>query len=370
MKNEGIRIARPCSFYSLNRKLKIIVVKLDHLGDFIVAIPALTRLREKFRGADIDIIVGEWNAHLADRLKYFRNIYTYNYLRHAMEGGDRSAEEQEEKLLSELESFDIAIDLRRHADTRFLLAKIRASLKVGYKSFGTHDSDLDVCMHTQLEESGKVKDSDRCHMASQLIRLVDDIPCGSIDLPRLCNLNPVGTQIAIFPKAGNEAREWPVKYAVELCQEAIREKMADALNVYLPKSQSQLSAIFTRIPSVLVHTGLSMGDLIDSLVKNVLTISNNSFGAHISSYLGIATIAIYSGHEFVSQWGPAFGNTTVIYSKVSCAPCHKRLERDCPHDNVCIKQITPDHVIGLMREELRNAKERDAPFATRRYFLS
>lgn len=369
MKNEGIRVLRPCTFYSLNRRLKIIVIKLDHLGDFIVSIPALSKLREKFKEADIDIIVGEWNVQLANRLKYFRNIYSYNFLKHSFGKDGIRGREEKGKILSKLESFDIAIDLRRHGDTRFLLSEICASLKVGYKSFSEHDASLDICLHTEIEESGIVKASDRDHMALQLIRLVDSIPYYSIDLPKLCDVDPVATQIAIFPKAGNEAREWPIEYAVELCQKVIHEELADGFNVYLPESQSDVADKFMEIPRVQVHIGLNMNDLLTSLGRNVLAIASNSFGGHISSYLGMPVIAIYSGHEFVSQWGPAFGNTTAVFSKVSCAPCHKRFPKDCPYNGICIKQITPKYVIGLIRQELARMKGRHIQFESRRHFF-
>jgi len=367
MKNDGIRVIRPSTFYSLDRRLQIIVIKLDDLGDFVVAIPALTRLREKFKGADIDIIVGEGNAHLAKELKYFRNIYTYNLLRG--KSGTKHTRAKEEELIARLGEFDIAIDLRRHGDTRFLLSKISALLKVGYRSFSQYDSELHICLYTEIEESGRVKESDEYHMSVQLVRLVDSIPGGFIDLPKLCDLDPVRTQVAIFPKAGNDAREWPIEYFVELCQKIIDEDIADALNLYLPKDHSDVSDEFGQIPNVQVHIGLSMKELIDSLIQNRLTITNNSFGGHIASYLGMPTIAIYSGHELVSQWGPAFGNTTAVFSEVSCAPCHRWLIKDCPYDTICLKQITPDYVLDLVRKECERNEFRDRQFESRRYFV-
>ena len=368
MKNDGIKVIRPCTFYSLNRKLRIVVIKLDDLGDFIVAIPALARLREKFKEADIDIVIGRQNAHLANELNYFRNIYTYNFLT-GQPGVKRTHAEEEDELVAKLGEFDIAIDLRRHGDTRFLMSKISALLKVGYRSFTQYDSELDICLHAEIEESGRIQESDQYHMSVQLVRLVDSIPGGFIDLPKLCDLDPVKTQVAIFPKAGSDAREWPIEYFVELCRKIIDEGIADVLNLYLPKDQSDMSDEFGQIPDVQCHIGLSMEVLIRSLIQNGLVITNNSFGGHIASYLSMPTIAIYSGHEFVSQWGPAFGNTTAIFSKVSCAPCHKRLINDCPHDSICLKQIMPDDVLDLVRNEL-GKNDGDTSFESRRYFVS
>lgn len=369
MKNDGIKVIRPCTFYSLNRRLRIVVIKLDDLGDFIVAIPALARLREKFKEADIDIIIGEKNAYLANELKYFRNIYTCNFLI-GKSGTNYSGAEEEKDLVAKLGEFDIAIDLRRHGDTRFLLSKISALLKVGYRSFTQCDSELDICLHSEIEESGRIQESDEYHMSVQLVRLVDSIPGGFIDLPKLCDLDPEKSQVAIFPKAGSDAREWPIEYFVALCRKIMDEEIADVLNLYLSKDQSDVSDEFSQIYNIQFHIGLNMEDLISSLIQNRLVITNNSFGGHIASYLGMPTIAIYSGHEFVSQWGPAFGNTTAIFSKVSCAPCHKRLINDCPYDTICLKQIMPDDVLDLVKNELGKKEFRDTKFESRRYFVS
>lgn len=367
MTSKSIRIVRPCTFFSTDRNLKIIVVKLDHLGDFVVAIPALSRLRKRFEGADIDIVVSEGSAHFARELKYFRNIYTFDFFteRH---GQDKSAEL--ELLIAKLGKFDIAIDLRRHGETRDFLCKIPALLRVGYQSFSRCDDELDILVHAEMEESGIVKASDEDHMSLQLIRLVDSIPIDTVRLPKLCHSSPRGKQIGVFPKAGNEAREWPKAYFLELCEKIMDASLTDRLNLYFPKDQSNLSSEFEHISNVRCHQGLSMEKLIDSLVHNELVITNNSFGSHISSYLGIAGIAVYSGHELVSQWGPAFGNTTVVFSKLGCSPCHKRLIADCPYNRLCLLQITPDVVFDLVKDELKRNRSRALKGENHRYFIS
>lgn len=367
MTSNSIRVVRPCTFFSTNRNLKIIVVKLDHLGDFVVAIPALSRLRKRFEDADIDIVVSEGSAHFARELKYFRNIYTFDFF---TEGHGQNKSAELESLIAKLGKFDIAIDLRRHGETRDFLCKIPALLRVGYQSFSRCDDELDILVHTEMEESGIVKASDEDHMSLQLIRLVDSIPIDTASLPKLCHSNPKGNQIGVFPKAGNEAREWPKAYFSELCERIMKESITNRLNLYFPKDQSHLASEYGHIPNVRFHKGLSIDKLIDSLVQNELVITNNSFGGHISSYLGIATVAIYSGHEFASQWAPAFGNTTVVFSEANCAPCHKRLITDCPHNRFCLQQITPDVVFDLVKDELKRNRSRALKGENHRYFIS
>src|SRR5271167_106161 len=56
---------------------RILVLKLDHLGDFIIGLPALHALRELFPAAHIRLVCGRWNqgsardCGLADEVRTF-----------------------------------------------------------------------------------------------------------------------------------------------------------------------------------------------------------------------------------------------------------------------------------------------------------
>ncbi|EJI0256827.1 glycosyltransferase, partial [Listeria monocytogenes] len=54
-----------------NRQLKILAIKLDHLGDFILAIPAFAKLRARYPNAHIEVITGGWNAPIAAQTGLF-----------------------------------------------------------------------------------------------------------------------------------------------------------------------------------------------------------------------------------------------------------------------------------------------------------
>ena len=111
---------------------RLLIMKLDHLGDFIMAVPALKRARRYFPDAGIDLVVGSWNVdlasdmHLADRVIGFDAFH-------------RNSSEVEPNVDATLglfrtqitERYDLAIDLRADIDTRPLLHAVRAPLKAG-----------------------------------------------------------------------------------------------------------------------------------------------------------------------------------------------------------------------------------------------
>src|SRR5215469_5703344 len=114
------------------RGRRLLVLKLDHHGDFLIGLPAMRRLREAFAGDHITLLCGSWNVELARRLGIADEVRTYNFFPEngalwtgeAHEGLDRFREACSG-------SFDIAIDLRVDEDTRSLLEHVEAEARCG-----------------------------------------------------------------------------------------------------------------------------------------------------------------------------------------------------------------------------------------------
>jgi ADP-heptose:LPS heptosyltransferase len=356
--NRGVRVIEPCTFFTLDRPIKIIVLKLDQLGDLIVAIPALVRLSEKFKRAAIDIVVGQWNAALADELKIFRNIHVYQLPTKEWAGTPNEEKSLKDNLLKHLDAYDIAIDLRRHRNTRFILSKISAELKVGYRSFTEFDKDLDICLDTELDEMDLVKRPTRGSMAVQLLNLIEAIPGKSILLPSLGPLTESRKEIAVFPKAGSAVKEWPLQCYLSLAEKISEKKVADAINFYLGPSEDDIATLLSDVPNSNIYIGLGIRELVISLSKNFLTVTNDSFGSHLSSYLGIPSVVVFSGRDNVWEWHPPFGNSTIVYSDVSCSPCHLGEISQCSHNLICLNQISVDLVFEAVMKNVGKGRQK------------
>ena len=110
----------------------ILALKLDHLGDFVLGIPALERLRAAFPAADITLVVGSWNEALARSLGIADHVlvfdaYPRNSLEEPVDVVGKTA------LFDALVTgrYDLAVDLRTDPETRFLLRNVDAALKAG-----------------------------------------------------------------------------------------------------------------------------------------------------------------------------------------------------------------------------------------------
>jgi ADP-heptose:LPS heptosyltransferase/SAM-dependent methyltransferase len=125
---------------------RILALKLDHLGDFVIGLPALRRLREAFPDAHIRLVVGSWNRAQAAASGLADDVVGYDYFPQISLGWDGTPHERVEKFQGLAEGFyDIAIDLRVDEDTRWLLGEVDAYLRCGIGAVTRH-AFLDVAL--------------------------------------------------------------------------------------------------------------------------------------------------------------------------------------------------------------------------------
>ena len=120
---------------------RIAVLKVDHIGDLLIAAPAFALLRQFFPLAQIDLICGPWNVGLAKRLAVFDNIYGIGFFHPAgeMQNDPEKAAAARHAGVLELEKlqlgpYDLALDLRHDRESRAILPAIDARV---YAGFGT-----------------------------------------------------------------------------------------------------------------------------------------------------------------------------------------------------------------------------------------
>ena len=93
-------------------------------------------------------------------------------------------------------------------------------------------------------------------------------------------------------------------------------------------------------------------------------LTNDSGPAHFASTVGLRTYTLF-GPETPDLYGP-LGNSVAIYAGLACSPCvHVGNHRDTPcTDNQCLKQIAPERVYQLVRQDLTASQYASAATAS------
>jgi ADP-heptose:LPS heptosyltransferase len=143
------------AIYSFGSRLPskpcILVLKLDHLGDFLIGLPSLRRLREAFPTASIRLVVGAWNQGMAKACGLVDEVAVYNYFSPSGWTGEPYEPVENFHRLT-AGRYDIAIDLRVDDDTRSLLAGIDAAVRCGIGAQSDHPF-LDVRLPPPLRHT-------------------------------------------------------------------------------------------------------------------------------------------------------------------------------------------------------------------------
>jgi len=119
---------------------RILVLKVDHRGDFIMGRPAMELLRHEFPSSRLTLVCGPWNRAEAEHLGLFDEVIEFSFFQEVASHVPHAATEEERVALLAKEmvqrKFDLAVDLRVDQDTRQLLTAVDADHRAG---FGTAD---------------------------------------------------------------------------------------------------------------------------------------------------------------------------------------------------------------------------------------
>ena len=128
----------------------ILVLKVDHRGDYQMAELVLRELRTLYSKARLVLVCGPWNAGTAQTSGLFDEVIPFEFF---SENASLNREPPRKKVIAQFASlmqgrrFDLAIDLRSFPDSRVLLKHVEAKFKAGvdnWNAFPWLDVRLDL----------------------------------------------------------------------------------------------------------------------------------------------------------------------------------------------------------------------------------
>jgi ADP-heptose:LPS heptosyltransferase len=109
----------------------------------------------------------------------------------------------------------------------------------------------------------------------------------------------------------------------------------------LPRSQ----AIVLASPGARDLCGrTTIGELVALIRRAALCVTNDSGSMHIAVAVGSPVVSVF-GPTNPTWIGPYKRPDAVVSAGVRCAGCYLRRLRDCPHDHLCMREVTAEMVI-------------------------
>ena len=283
----------------------ILAIRFARIGDVVLLLPALLRLKSVFGGARLTLTTGSRAAPIAELCPHIDEVISVDRLR--MRDGPRlEALRDIWGLVGDLRSrrFDLVVDFHSFRETNLLARFSGARYRLGMKR--ADRAYLPFCFNLPPAEEDK-----RLHVSEMFQRVVEHVPgVGAsqiIERPMIevgpdiqvraaSSVNP-GPLLVLYVGASVPERRWPASRFAALASRVVT-RWGATVGVLSGVSEVE-RGIARQVKSeagdaVQLLTELGIQEMAGVIARADLLVSNDSGPMHIGSALGVPTLGLFS----------------------------------------------------------------------------
>jgi len=335
---------------------RILIIKPDHIGDLILAIPAIKAIRFAFPRSRIIALVGEWCLPLTELIPEIDEAIGYRPGLFAR--GRKSGLSERMKLFAQLWDgrFDMAVDLRPTwlsvalaASKRFKWRIDRSSHRLRMKLRGRASIwDHEVERNLEPLKMAGIPTPSHISLSLTIPKHIKDNVDEMFDKLFTRETGPI---VAFHPGSPVKLKRWAPSNFAELGDRLWEELGA---RVLLVGSRSEVD-ISREIISMMRHKPADLTGRTDLLTlagvleRCDLFVGNDSGPMHIAAALGVRTIGIF-GPSSPERFGPYGERCLAIRAELDCPPC---MSERCPfRAEGCIDEVKVEEVFRAVCDSL------------------
>lgn len=306
---------------------RILVVKLDHLGDVLLATPVFSNLRLAYPNTELHALTGTWSRVILENHPDVDKVLEYNSPAFCR-SEQRTSFKNTFRLYRQLRrhKYDLLVELRgdwrivcfallRVTPKRLNRASLQIANKLGFSRFsGTHETmrNLDVLRRSGIPTSIKTTtfsvEGENEKWASNFLKTHQI----QIEQPF----------IVIHPGSPIPLKRWEPKRYAELADWLIARKCAQILFVGVKDEIPIINKIQDRMQgkSTNIAGKTDLKQLASILFRCSMFIGNDSGPMHLAAAVGTHTIGLY-GPSDPERFGPVGNKCQTIQKKFDCPPC-------------------------------------------------
>lgn len=362
---------------------RILVLRLERIGDLMMSLPALHLLRQLAPHAQIDLVTGSWNEPLARLIAGIDRVDTLDarWLSRGAGGLGFTALVRRARGWRQ-HRYDVAINLEGDIRSNLLLAVSGAAWTAGFNMAGGGPAldravDFDPAGHTAQngvrlvasalgEEMtlGGARTGSAREAASALPRAALRLPADARERAESllgAGASPSSTAIGIQVGAGRLVKQWPAERFAE-----IAERLASALNATIvltgaPEDRPISDALRANLPQAtrvidLVGTQ-DLVTLAAVLERLAVLVTPDTGPMHLAAAVGTPVVALF-GPATPERWGPLSQHCRIVRVDLPCSPCNRvrRPPSRCVgHTPDCMAAIEADSVYRAVTSLLESA---------------
>lgn len=329
---------------------KILVIRLDHIGDMLLSTPVYRELKKNFPKAEVDVLCTPATKQMIENNPYVDRIFEFYspWFSKKEFKGEKSYKEIKERLKKE--NFDLIIEL--HADPRnIVLASSLNSYSVGYgvrglgfllnktakyKNSAEHISqrDLDILKQVGIKTSKPKLDAFISKDSDKKVR-------------NWILKNKIKSYVLMHPFTRRPEKNWSIDKWAELCGKMNETILFSGSNEDVRKineiiSKSKNKNIYN------VAGKFSLKDAVSLVNHSKYLITTDTFTVHIASALNKMQIALF-GPTSAKVWGP-LGKSEIIQGT-----CRSLFGKTLPNgfkegNHECMDAISVERVVSAVKK--------------------
>jgi ADP-heptose:LPS heptosyltransferase len=309
---------------------RILVLRLERIGDLLMTLPALADLRARAPHADIDLVVGSWNADLARAIDPVTRIMCLDasWLAREVDGRGVVSLIAAARRLRRT-GYDLAINFEPDIRGNLLLAASGARWTAGYGSGGGGPLldvalDFDITAHTSDNARRLVATIFKSPIpAEQPPTLV--VPSQSHENASRLLIDAGAPLIGIHVSGGRAIKQWPVERFGDVGRRLVEHSDATIVLSGAAGDRPMVDIVKSRLPAHKVIDVAGRADLLTlaGLIERLdLLVTGDTGPMHLAVAVGTPVVAVF-GPSDPARYAPRGSLDRVVRVDLPCSPCNR-----------------------------------------------
>lgn len=346
---------------------RILLLRLERIGDLLMTMAALEAVRERAPAATIHLVVGSWNAAVADLLPWVDSYETLDaswLSRHA--SGNSPAALAGRAWGWRANRFDLAMNFEPDIRSNLLTRLSGAPRRVGFRSGGGASLLTDAVDYDPSQ-----------HSATNLVRLVDTaLPATAPQAPKapaclrvpdaardqanalLRGMPQHAVKVGMHVGGGRAVKQWDPERFAEVAGRVSRKHKAAIVFTGTSDERPLVNRTIARLPPDIPFTNLAGEMALDVfaavLEQLSLLVTGDTGPMHLAAAVRTPVVAIFGPSDPV-RYGPLADRARVLTADLWCRPCNRIRrppERCAAGIPDCLNAISVETVVDAVSDVL------------------
>ncbi len=351
-----LKILNKFKHYDPQKIRKILILRLDGIGDVVISSAALREIRRGFPGAEITLVVGPWAKQIAECIPFYDRLIVHDsFLFSLFRGNRKFIPHKELNFIKELRKnkYDLGIDLRGDLLSIIPLFLSGAPLRFAKDTRGggfllthvvqwnrektTHEKDKALRLVESLGVEIRNRDTElhipqtdadyvTSYLAQKGVKASDNV-------------------VTIAPRALYPWRSWRPERFARVARSIAKKFNGKIILIGSHDDKNVLESISAQTGGKAINSAgdLSLGQAAALIGRSTVFIGHDSGLIHIAAALQTPMIQLFGPGE-PEKFGYT-GEKNIILMKTDC-PYHPCSQRSCKYkEGWCMDNISIDDVI-------------------------